>query len=557
MKSRVLQVAVLAWLAASAGCKREAQPTPAPTPQTTEKTAEIPAEAAVAVVKPTIAADSGTPGGPMLAALMVHTPVMSAPEWPLERDPDTRKKMPTGSVQIGYIRQGSQVAIKSSTPLPGRGKCSEGWFELVQGGFVCGKYASTDVEHPKVRLAPHAPYLDQPLPYEYGYNLVNGTPLYRRVPSRAERSEAESMVGKKMVAAEDATDDTFLNPKLSASDGGVPWYARSWDGGKPQVTLDDLRGEGPVERRMVRGFFLSLDKTMTANGAKWWRTADGKVVNSDKIIVTPLRTDFHGVWLDARGPATNLPVNGEGVAGVSDVGALAEVTATEAAADTRPVAAFVVRKKSAKYVFTAKGPTFAGELPHHAAVRLTGRSTTAAKQTYWETGDTYWVKANEVVLARRSATPKGLAAGEKWIEVNLGTQTIILYEGDTPVYSTLTSTGKKDRQNKEKDHSTPPGDFRIREKHVAATMDGDVASDGPYSIQDVPWIMYYSGSYALHGAFWHTNFGFVRSHGCSNLAPTDGRTIFNWTEPTLPEGWHGVNATESNPGTRVIVRPAP
>jgi hypothetical protein len=83
-------------------------------------------------------------------------------------------------------------------------------------------------------------------------------------------------------------------------------------------------------------------------------------------------------------------------------------------------------------------------------------------------------------------------------------------------------------------------------------MDGDVASDGPYSIEDVPWVQYFQGSYALHGAFWHDNFGYVRSHGCVNLAPEDARTLFSWTEPKLPEGWHGAFAAPDK-GTRVVI----
>ena len=110
---------------------------------------------------------------------------------------------------------------------------------------------------------------------------------------------------------------------------------------------------------------------------------------------------------------------------------------------------------------------------------------------------------------------------------------------------------------KRKTIRTHSGEFRIREKHIAATMDGDVASDGPYSIEDVPWIMYFNGSVALHGAFWHSNFGHVQSHGCVNLAPLDAKTLFGWTEPQLPQGWHGVFATPERPGTRVVVRDPP
>jgi hypothetical protein len=84
-------------------------------------------------------------------------------------------------------------------------------------------------------------------------------------------------------------------------------------------------------------------------------------------------------------------------------------------------------------------------------------------------------------------------------------------------------------------------------------MDGATATDGNYAIQDVPWVMYFEGSYALHGAFWHRSFGRVRSHGCVNLGPSDARWLFHWTTPFLPEGWHGVHATDESPGATVVV----
>jgi hypothetical protein len=84
-------------------------------------------------------------------------------------------------------------------------------------------------------------------------------------------------------------------------------------------------------------------------------------------------------------------------------------------------------------------------------------------------------------------------------------------------------------------------------------MDGDVASDGPYSIEDVPWVMYFQGSYALHAAFWHDAFGHMRSHGCVNMAPEDARTLFAWSDPPLPAGWHGVFSRDDASGTRVVV----
>ena len=48
--------------------------------------------------------------------------------------------------------------------------------------------------------------------------------------------------------------------------------------------------------------------------------------------------------------------------------------------------------------------------------------------------------------------------------------------------------------------------------------------DKNYSIQDVPWVQFFKGSYGFHAAFWHDDFGRRRSHGCINLSP-DGRAL--------------------------------
>jgi lipoprotein-anchoring transpeptidase ErfK/SrfK len=59
-----------------------------------------------------------------------------------------------------------------------------------------------------------------------------------------------------------------------------------------------------------------------------------------------------------------------------------------------------------------------------------------------------------------------------------------------------------------------------------------------YFLQDVPWIMYFSGDVALHGAYWHDRFGAPHSHGCVNLSPKDAQWLFNWTAPTAgPYNW--------------------
>jgi lipoprotein-anchoring transpeptidase ErfK/SrfK len=57
---------------------------------------------------------------------------------------------------------------------------------------------------------------------------------------------------------------------------------------------------------------------------------------------------------------------------------------------------------------------------------------------------------------------------------------------------------------------------------------------------DVPWTQNFSGPYALHGAYWHDEWGYPKSGGCINVSPLDGQWLYGWTEPSMPEGWHGV-----------------
>jgi lipoprotein-anchoring transpeptidase ErfK/SrfK len=512
--------------------------------------------------------------GPYIGALFLQTPVMSDMEWPKE-DKKTGEK--TGAVRLGYIRQGQKVPVIAEAHP--KANCKEGWYELVQGGFVCGKYASLDMNHPRIKLAPHAPDMVSSLPYQYGYNVANGTPLYRQIPSREERLAIEPWLAPKKAKrrSDDGEADnldagaassalTLAKQTLPADrssadllgdavDSGVPWYLREYDGGKPQVTLDDLKGEGPVARRMVKGFFLALDKDFGAGSGRWWKTTGSLIAPFERIMVYKNASDFHGTWLDESA----LPPAGiTGDAGAPSVSASdreKKETPDLAKPNSKAQIGVITMYKSHKYIVSTskKAVTTGDSVSRHSVLRLTGESVTINGATYDETDDGWWMKAAEGTKTRPGEPPKDLKSGEKWIDVNTSTQTLVAYEGDKPVFATAVSTGLVDRTDKEKDHHTPPGTFRIREKHIAATMDGDVASDGPYSIEDVPWIMYFNGSYALHGAFWHNNFGRTKSHGCVNLAPQDAKAVFAWTEPHLPDGWHGVMSTSEKPGTRVVV----
>src|SRR5690606_25395188 len=163
--------------------------------------------------------------------------------------------------------------------------------------------------------------------------------------------------------------------------------------------------------------------------------------------------------------------------------------------------------------------------------------------------------ARDLVVVRPSERPEEVGEDEKWIDIDLTQQTLVAYVGDEPVYATLVSTGRiLEEGNPERDHRTPTGIFRVRAKHLTHTMDGDSAVDGPYSIDDVPYVQYFQGAYAIHTAFWHDRFGTPRSHGCVNLAPEDSKVIFAFTDPEPREGWHGTYPAETELGTVIRVR---
>ncbi len=117
--------------------------------------------------------------------------------------------------------------------------------------------------------------------------------------------------------------------------------------------------------------------------------------------------------------------------------------------------------------------------------------------------------------------PSTAIEGEKWIDVNLTTQTLVAYEGNTPVYQSLISSGLPQ-------YATITGEFRIWLRHESQTMNG-LALGYDYYTENVPYVMYFSGNFAIHGAFWHNNFGQPMSHGCVNTPVDVAAWLFNWS----------------------------
>jgi lipoprotein-anchoring transpeptidase ErfK/SrfK len=141
--------------------------------------------------------------------------------------------------------------------------------------------------------------------------------------------------------------------------------------------------------------------------------------------------------------------------------------------------------------------------------------------------------------------PQDVKQGENWIDVDLTKKILTLFEYDKPVFSTYVSPGKKD-------NPTIEGTFRVWYKLTKTEMKG-----GPplytykYDLLDVPHVLYYEGSYAIHGTYWHDKFSTEQSSGCTNITQGDAAFIFDKVNPKLEPGKESVFSSKSNPGTLV------
>ena len=110
----------------------------------------------------------------------------------------------------------------------------------------------------------------------------------------------------------------------------------------------------------------------------------------------------------------------------------------------------------------------------------------------------------------------GAVAAGRWIDVDLTRQMVYAYEGNTIVNSFLVSTGTWQ-------YPTVTGQYHVYVKYRYTDMSGP-----GYYLPNVPYTMYFYQGYALHGTYWHSNFGTPMSHGCVNLSIPDSGALFNW-----------------------------
>ena len=154
--------------------------------------------------------------------------------------------------------------------------------------------------------------------------------------------------------------------------------------------------------------------------------------------------------------------------------------------------------------------------------------------TWYEVEPGRWVRYDTVALTTVRPRPGDVGPEEYWVDVDLTQQIFAAYEGDHLVYAGLISSGLSRWE-------TRTGLNQVWERHETTPMEGGVLGDDYYYIDDVNHTLYFDAEIALHGAFWHDDFGRPKSHGCVNMAPYTAEWVFDWSKRAPNDLWVSVH----------------
>jgi hypothetical protein len=426
----------------------------------------------------------------------------------------------TTNTFLGYLSLGDSVKLKGGSKaaaMTGKSNslhCTE-WLAVEPRGYVCvdDEVATTDPDDPVVAmLRPQKANRLSAYPFKYGEST--GTPVYATIPPIHSQRRNESALEDHLSKVRAARLAKTEKEKIAVDERFAGVDVQLTNKEPPQLLPLGALGKSP-KTDVVRGSTIGFLDSFDADGRSWVLTWDRGIVPRDRVKLYP-ESQFHGTALD---DTIKLPI--------------------AFFRDAQPR----MRRDESGQVVPAEG-----EWPKHGFVMVTDEQVEFNGKRYLVTKqDGLLADVESVALARRShAIPPHIQSQTEgrrtWIDVSIMQGWLVAYEYDKPVYATMIAAGRggipKDGVDPLVTASTPVGNFRITGKFVTATMVSNASKDIVHD--EVMYTQNFSGPYALHGGYWHDDWGKPKSGGCINLAPIDARRLFAWTDPQLPEGWHSV-----------------
>lgn len=439
---------------------------------------------------------------------------------------------PTYDTQwVGFLWWGDSVPLKSTEPVTGPG--CETWYAVEPRGFVCvdGKRATLDADDPIVRgVWPYAHDPDDPTPHPR-YGETTGAYRYLRLPTeKAQRAKEwdfrfrREWIAKALATGERAEE--LLGVDLTPAE-------------QTSLSLPELPSTLQMaHRELIPRSTVAWSAEVLHEGRSFLLTDDLSWVPKDRVKPYD-EVEYEGIHLTA---SIKLP--------------LALFRKRDVVAHRWEAA----EGEDGKFVALDK------KYPRLGWVKLTGEQRVVNKRKFHQTEHLDWVEEGDAVVPKlRDKTPWGAPVyGEDttnaaprgrgtWIEVSILGGWFVAYEGTKPVFVTLMSPGRGGPPHGKlpplETSSTPTGTFKITGKFVTSTM--IAPNDLVHSA--VPWAQNFSGPYAIHGAYWHDDWGQPKSGGCVNLSPKDAKWVFDFTEPAVPPGWHGVRWLPGKEGSTSLI----
>ncbi len=173
----------------------------------------------------------------------------------------------------------------------------------------------------------------------------------------------------------------------------------------------------------------------------------------------------------------------------------------------------------------------------------------------------WWVQARHVRrIGRAEFAPisPDVPPDRKRIVVTISTQRLVCYEEDVPVFATRIASGATffDPSGQAHPFNTPYGQHYVQRKTPSRHMIGGEDINDSFDLPGVPWCVFFtlSGA-AIHGTYWHNDYGHPRSHGCVNVTPDAARWIYRWVNPVVShaETYHFTSAEERAAATAILV----
>ncbi len=172
---------------------------------------------------------------------------------------------------------------------------------------------------------------------------------------------------------------------------------------------------------------------------------------------------------------------------------------------------------------------------------LLGKQTWVSNVPEWTTtwfrltDGTYVYAAFVFILQPGEESPLADAGGaEKWVDVNVTTQTATAMVGDRAVYTAAVSTGSPAFPSPLGTHHIET-DGRLAVERMTATQAGYAPGQATYDVERVLFTQYYDrGGNALHLNYWRPKEVFGRSatsHGCVGMQLHDAQYFWLFAQP--------------------------